>query len=516
MKSLLSALLGLGLTWMTQAQQPVDDLPPARLTRDELKELTGPIALYPDPLVALILPASTCPTDIVMAARFVASGDDFALLERKSWDDSVKGLTRYPEVLSWMDENLEWTTQLGDAYLAQPEDVMDAIQDLRAQANALGNLADTPQQRIVHVEERIRIVPADPQYIYVPQYAPEVIYYERPVAQPLLTFSLGYLVGSWLRYDFDWHHRRLYCGDWHRQEWDYHHDHDRNRSRGDVWINNSITNYRAWGVDDRRRSAAVKRVATTVQHGVAGRQISGFLPESLKSSSQTKSGHSDHGPRFSLPKPKPSNVAMRESVRRATVIDGGRTFITPTTKPSRDDHDGKGRVITPKGVVPTVKNDDKRDDRKPRSDDKPPVSRGPTVRPDIKKLIPMDKPPAPRGFSDDKPKDKPKNDSRPSFDTKPKPRSDSPRFDIKDLRPSTPEKPKVSAPERREMPKSQVITPPRRDPPKPQTNAPSRRDPPKPQTNTPTRKDSPKPQMQSRFNTDRDKDNDKKDKDKKR
>jgi hypothetical protein len=266
MKPLFSALLLLSLLPAVPAQDvPLDPsaavVPDVRLSREQLKELTGPIALYPDPLVAMILPASTFPSDVVLAARFVQSKEDPALADEKPWDESIRGLTRYPDVLAWMDENLEWTTQLGYAYLAQPDDVMDSIQELRAQAQTVGNLVDTPQQRVVHEESYIRIVPAQPEYIYVPYYDPEIVYYERPYGEPYLTFSLPWLVGSWLTFDFDWHRHRLYCGDWHG-DWDYHHRGDRHDHRGDsIFINNSFTNYDVWRGDSRRRLGSTRAFA---------------------------------------------------------------------------------------------------------------------------------------------------------------------------------------------------------------------------------------------------------------
>ena len=114
------------------------------------------------PLVALILPASTMPSDLVLAARYLSSNGDPAQITNQSWDDSVKSLARYPDVVKWMDQNLEWTTQVGDAFLNQPADVMNTIQQLRSQAIAAGNLVDCPQQRIVKEESCIRIVPAEP------------------------------------------------------------------------------------------------------------------------------------------------------------------------------------------------------------------------------------------------------------------------------------------------------------------------------------------------------------------
>ena len=151
---------------------------PPNLPPEALNQLLAPIALYPDALVALILPASTVPSDVVLAARYLSSNGDPAQIANQPWDDSVKSLANYPDVLQWMDQNLEWTTQVGDAFLNQPADVMNTIQQLRVQAVAAGNLVDTPQQKIVKEETCIRIVPAEPDVIYVPQYDPEVVYVE--------------------------------------------------------------------------------------------------------------------------------------------------------------------------------------------------------------------------------------------------------------------------------------------------------------------------------------------------
>jgi hypothetical protein len=107
-----------------------------------------------------------------------------------------------------MDQNLEWATAVGDVFLDQPADVMNSI--------AAGNLTDTPQQHIVKEGSCVRIVPAQPEAIYVPQYDPDVVY-EEPYSRdagPLLTFGVGYAVGSWLNYDCDSDRRSIYVGQW--------------------------------------------------------------------------------------------------------------------------------------------------------------------------------------------------------------------------------------------------------------------------------------------------------------
>jgi hypothetical protein len=108
-----------------------------------------------------------------------------------------------------MDDNLAWTTAVGQAFLAQQQDVMDSIQRLRAQAQALGNLQSTPQENVVADNGSIEILPANPQFIYVPVYQPDVVYFQRPFGSPFISFGLGFAVGAWLNHDFDWHDHRL-------------------------------------------------------------------------------------------------------------------------------------------------------------------------------------------------------------------------------------------------------------------------------------------------------------------
>jgi hypothetical protein len=218
-----AALLGAPLAAQTSAEpapSPATVPLSALRSAEELEQLLAPIALYPDALIALILPASTAPTDIVLAARQLReTPGDRSQIEHRAWDESVKSLTHYLEVLQWLDDNLQWTRQVGEAFVQQPADVMQAIQRLRARARAAGTLVDTPQQQVISETEVIRIVPAQPDVIYVPHYAPEIVFYERPTfyPQPFLTFGLGVAVGSWLAYDCDWRRNSVWIGNRHRQ-----------------------------------------------------------------------------------------------------------------------------------------------------------------------------------------------------------------------------------------------------------------------------------------------------------
>ncbi len=196
----------------------------ARRSAAELEQLLAPIALYPDALIALILPASTASTDIVLAARQMRdSGIDRSQIEHRAWDESVKSLTYYPDLLKWMDENLPWTKQVGDAFAEQPVDVMQAIQRLRARARAAGTLVDTPQQQVLTDLEVIRIVPAQSSAIYVPYYEPSYVFVDRPVSyiRPFVTFGLGLPVGSWLAFECDWRRHSIWVGNRHRP-WNGH------------------------------------------------------------------------------------------------------------------------------------------------------------------------------------------------------------------------------------------------------------------------------------------------------
>jgi hypothetical protein len=206
-----------------------------KLTASQLDDLVAPIALYPDPLIAIILPASTVPTDIVLAARYLRDGKDADQIDNQNWDPSVKALARYPDVLNTMDENLDWTNQLGAAVIAQQDDVMQAIQTQRAKANALGNLTTTPQQQVLVENQIIQIVPADPQIIYVPQYNPQVVYVQQaPPLAPFISFGLGFAMGAWLTNDCDWYHHRFYVNSWGPGGW---HGYSRHSYNNNVNIN---------------------------------------------------------------------------------------------------------------------------------------------------------------------------------------------------------------------------------------------------------------------------------------
>ena len=173
-----------------------------------------PIALHPDPLIAIILPASAYPLEIVQAARFVKDTNNIPKVDEQPWDENVKAVAKFPELIAKMDADLAWTMNLGQAFVDQPKELMDTIQDLRSKAQKAGNLKTTPQQivtvtnivvlqtnvtEVVNVtKEIIEVVPANPSVVYVPSYPPAIYYpwypyYAYPA--PLVSFGVGFAWG---------------------------------------------------------------------------------------------------------------------------------------------------------------------------------------------------------------------------------------------------------------------------------------------------------------------------------
>src|SRR4029077_8757088 len=243
-----------------EGQQPPQPAVP-QLGQAELEKLLAPIALYPDDLMAQILTASTYPIEVVQAARWVSAhpnvhGDALAdAMQQEPWDASVKGLAAVPQVLAMMNDKLDWTQQVGEAFLAQPDATSNAIQQLRAKAKANGNLKSSDKIRVSRVAppepppplgpvpvdvdpallppppppEYIVIEPVDPGVYYVPIYDPYVVYgpwlwaayrpvYWYPpgyvVGAAGIGFSVGFFVGSALWCHYNWGGGYGYGGGW--------------------------------------------------------------------------------------------------------------------------------------------------------------------------------------------------------------------------------------------------------------------------------------------------------------
>lgn len=208
----------------------------APLDADKLQQMVAPIALYPDAVVSQILIAATYPVQVVEAYQWLQKnqglpGDQAQnAAQSQGWDPSVAGLCLFPQIVERMFKNLEWSQDLGEAFLAQQKDVMDAVQIMRQKAFAAGNLKSSSQQTVAQQDTTIVIQPADPQIIYVPAYDPTVIYgawapaawyYPAAVYAPwpgyypgsgILAFGAGVAVGAaWAgAWGCDWHGGNVY------------------------------------------------------------------------------------------------------------------------------------------------------------------------------------------------------------------------------------------------------------------------------------------------------------------
>jgi hypothetical protein len=163
----------------------------ATTSSEELEKLVGPIALYPDDLVAIVLPAATNPLQLVQAERFLEKRkEDSKLPVDEKWDDAVKSLLNYPDIVKMMSRDLDWTTALGEAVVDNQGAVLDAVQSFRRRTQFAGNLKTDDKQVVVLEKEIIKIVPADPQVIYVPQYNPTTVVVQS--AAPVYVYSPPY------------------------------------------------------------------------------------------------------------------------------------------------------------------------------------------------------------------------------------------------------------------------------------------------------------------------------------
>ncbi|WP_380051855.1 DUF3300 domain-containing protein [Falsihalocynthiibacter sp. SS001] len=202
------------------------------LTTDELKELVGPVALYPDTLLIQVLVAATYPMEVVKADQFVQDNQDLEReelsteIDAQNWDDSVSVLaTAFPDVLSQMADNADWMQTVGDAMLLQSNDVMTAVQELREVANENGALESGDEQTVEVTQddsgqETIVIQPTDPEIVYVPQYDPQVVYsndgFSSLATGGLLAFSTFVLLDEIFDDDDPWNDYWgcRHCGGW--------------------------------------------------------------------------------------------------------------------------------------------------------------------------------------------------------------------------------------------------------------------------------------------------------------
>jgi len=269
-----------------------DSNPAPTFTREQLAQMLAPIALYPDTLLTHVLMASTYPIEVVEADRWVRRNPDLkdesldTALLAKDWDPSVKTLCHFPTVLSLMSERIGETTNIGNAFLAQEEDVMAMVQELRTKAYEQGNLKSSSEQKVIVEKQTIIIEPADPRIIYVPYYDSLSIYgpWWYPAYPPYYWgpsrvsigagisfwpgFFVGFAFGTWSY--FDWPHRYVYLDMYKRPRY----------VRRDGWI---VKSGRWLHVPRHRRGVAYRDKSTARKYGqypnhfrVFNRDIRGF------------------------------------------------------------------------------------------------------------------------------------------------------------------------------------------------------------------------------------------------
>ena len=201
----------------------------------QLEQMVAPIALYPDPLLMQILMASTYPLEIVEAARWLDENPQLKTekdekkideaLKKQDWDPSVKSLVKFPDVLAKMNKNLDWTRDIGDGFLGQQTEMLDAVQRMRGKAHEAGNLKSGKEQTVTVQEDKtIVIQQANPEVIYVPSYNPTVVYgsywpppvyypamYAYPPGAAFFTFSMGMMWGAamWSGCSWGWGHSNV-------------------------------------------------------------------------------------------------------------------------------------------------------------------------------------------------------------------------------------------------------------------------------------------------------------------
>jgi len=270
------------------AQEPTDQTSSENFSREELAQMLAPIALYPDTLLSQVLMASTYPIEVIEADRWVKRNPDLKdeqldnALEDQDWDPSVKAICHFPSILALMSDNISETVNIGNAFLAQEDEVMDTIQELRHKAYEKGNLDTTREQKVIVKKETIIIEPADPRVYYVPYYDPLTIYgtWWYPAYPPYYwgppgisigigisywpAFYFGFAFGTWSYFDWPYHH--IYIDVRHRPRYVRH---DRWPARSERWSHRP----------EHRRGVAYRDKPTARRYGQQPRRNRDYHPD---------------------------------------------------------------------------------------------------------------------------------------------------------------------------------------------------------------------------------------------
>jgi hypothetical protein len=270
-----SSLLGIGMVVGAQEQKlPANEpqsrpqpAPPQEWSADQLDNLVAPIALYPDPLLSQVLVASTYPLEVVEASQWLQRnrnlrGQDLVnAAKQQPWDPSIQTLVVVPDTLEKLNEDIRWTTDLGEAFLAQEAEVMNAVQRMRVRAQNNGRLASTRQQKVTtqqQGEQRVIVIePAYPEVIYVPVYDPVYIWgppaygYYPPLYYPRygfgfgIGFNIGFCFANWGGWGFwgwgpNWYGGTIFVNNYFFHNYGYHQHWGGGYRERPVWVHNPI------------------------------------------------------------------------------------------------------------------------------------------------------------------------------------------------------------------------------------------------------------------------------------
>jgi len=336
------------------------------LSGPELEGIVGAIALYPDDLLAIVLPASTYPLQIVQAARFLEDlKSDSSLKPNPDWDDSVVALTNYPEIVQMMSDDLDWTWRLGEAVVAQQPAVIAAIERFRDRAYAAGNLKSDDHQTVAQEDGVIQITPVQEDVIYVPYYEPErvVVYQPRPVyyyyPRPYPVYYYPYPSGHAFNYGYFWGVTSAFSIGWYTDSLHiYHHSYHGHPYYGHSYWNNwwyrrpSIHVHNTYYVSNNRRVTKNRyrdgdrwrpqnrRTVRTSDQRITRTRY--FPNQDAASGRTTTTGDAARPARDRELKPKRTDISP---VARSD----GRGAVAPDDRPSRDVR--RAGELSPKGDI---------------------------------------------------------------------------------------------------------------------------------------------------------------------
>jgi hypothetical protein len=351
----------------TEAEAVDDGL----LSAEELDTLMAPVALFPDTLLTQVMMATTYPLDVVKADRFLAKSPDLSdadrakAVEAEDWDPSVKALAAgFPDLITRMAEHVDWTEQAGEAVLAQTEDVLDAVQRLRAEADANGYLGSNDAQTVTVTNEIYTIAPANPEVVYVPTYNPQTVYttpaptvpyyvsegddWGDALATGAIIFGSAILLDEIFDDNDDWND---YWGGSRPIDWDdgdFHArpgidiDGDVNIDRGDINIDNDrITNIDRDNINVDRDKVKIDgaRPGSADRDQLDKMRDKGFKPadadrDAARAKIETRKARGEGVATMPTPRPKGDAAANRPKVNKPATADRPKVNKPAAAKPS--------------------------------------------------------------------------------------------------------------------------------------------------------------------------------------